>query len=163
MTTERTSGKARIDIGSLLDALDALDSEAEASDSSPLSYQSNGHDGLTDIDSDSRPIFLHFLPKKGVRLLFRAKSTRSPLYNATPMRYCASSWPWSAALRSQITAASLSSGLSEVTYEDAMLHCASAWPCSAALSRPPNGGLFIGGNRRPPPGATSGPGSGSPS
>jgi hypothetical protein len=51
MATERTSGKTRIDIGSLLDALDALDS-AEASDSSPLSYRSNGHDGLTDIDSD---------------------------------------------------------------------------------------------------------------
>jgi len=50
-TNERTTGKARIDIGSLLDALDALDIGDEASDSSPLSYRSNGHDGLTDIDS----------------------------------------------------------------------------------------------------------------
>jgi len=51
-TNERTPEKARIDIGSLLDALDALDSGDEASVSSPLSYRSNGHDGLTDIDSD---------------------------------------------------------------------------------------------------------------
>jgi len=49
MTTERTSGKARIDIGSLLDALDRED---EASDSSPRSYRPNGHDGLTDSCSD---------------------------------------------------------------------------------------------------------------
>ena len=45
-----------LDIASLLDALDALDRVTEktpSSESSPRSYRSNGHDGLTDIESDN--------------------------------------------------------------------------------------------------------------
>ena len=48
-----------LDIASLLDALDALDAldrvteKTPSSESSPRSYRSNGHDGLTDIESDN--------------------------------------------------------------------------------------------------------------
>lgn len=54
---ERPENQHRaIDIALLLDALDALDAldcgtETSSSESSPLSYRSNGHDGLTDMDS----------------------------------------------------------------------------------------------------------------
>jgi hypothetical protein len=51
MTNEQ-SGNPRIDICSLLDALDALDSADASSESDALSYRSNSHDGLTEIDSD---------------------------------------------------------------------------------------------------------------
>ena len=44
----------RMDIASLLEALEAAGEETDSStQSSPLSYRSNGHDGLTDIESDS--------------------------------------------------------------------------------------------------------------
>ena len=49
-------GRLGLDIASLLDALDALDRVTEktpSSESSPRSYRSNGHDGLTDIESDN--------------------------------------------------------------------------------------------------------------
>ena len=45
----------RMDIGSLLEALDAAGEETtdSSTQSSPLSYRSNGHDGLTDGESES--------------------------------------------------------------------------------------------------------------
>ena len=45
--------KPRLDVGALIGALNAAchDDENESSRSStPLSYRSNGHDGLTDVD-----------------------------------------------------------------------------------------------------------------
>ena len=46
-----------MDIASLLEALEAAGEETDSStQSSPLSYRSNGHDGLTDIESDSDSI-----------------------------------------------------------------------------------------------------------
>jgi hypothetical protein len=50
-----TKPTPRLDIASLLEALEALEAieETDSSTSSPLSYRSNGHDGLTDVDSDS--------------------------------------------------------------------------------------------------------------
>ena len=50
-----TKPTPRLDIASLLEALEANEAneETDSSTSSPLSYRSNGHDGLTDVDSDS--------------------------------------------------------------------------------------------------------------
>lgn len=58
LTKPNQSEAPRLDIASLLEALDAAGEETESStQSSPLSYRSNGHDGLTDIESDSDSMF----------------------------------------------------------------------------------------------------------
>ena len=46
------SGRGRLDLASLLSAMDAAVSEDEGTDgsSSARSYHSNGHDGLTDVE-----------------------------------------------------------------------------------------------------------------
>ena len=74
----------RLDIASLLEALEAAGEETDSStQSSPLSYRSNGHDGLTDIESDSDSIVECALARTAPKMDGRAaKATGTPLDSA---------------------------------------------------------------------------------
>ena len=47
--------RAPLGLAGILDALREIDESESSACSSPQSYHSNGHDGLTDIDSDTEP------------------------------------------------------------------------------------------------------------
>ena len=74
----------RMHIAALLEALEAAGEETDSStQSSPLSYRSNGHDGLTDIESDSDSIVECALARTAPKMDGRAaKATGTPLDSA---------------------------------------------------------------------------------